>query len=63
MLGPILFNIFDSDMDCDMECAHSKFVDDAKLCGAINMLEGRDATLKDLDRLERWAMCCKGLRH
>jgi len=51
----VLFNILVSNMGSGIDCTLSKFVDNTKLCGAIDMLEVKDAIQRDLDRLERWA--------
>jgi len=52
VLGPVLLHIFVGNVDSVMEFTLSKFADDIKLSGVVDMLEGRDATQRDSGRLQ-----------
>ena len=51
----MLFNIFVGNTDSGIKCSLSKFAYDAKLSGAVDMLGGKDAIKRNLDKPEGWA--------
>ncbi|CAM4565232.1 unnamed protein product [Lepidochelys kempii] len=52
VLGLVLFNVFINDLDDGMDCTLSKFADDSKPGGEVDMLKGRDRVQGALDKLE-----------
>ncbi|CAM5165724.1 unnamed protein product [Natator depressus] len=55
VLGPILFNLFITDLGTKSESVLIKFADDTKLGGIANLEKDRDILQDDLDDLVNWS--------
>ncbi|CAM4521747.1 unnamed protein product [Lepidochelys olivacea] len=55
VLGPILFNLFITDLGTKSESVLIKFADDTKLGGIANLEKDRDILQEDLDDLVNWS--------
>jgi len=55
ILGLVVFNIFIGYINSGIECMLSKFADDTKMSGVVDVPEGQNATQRDPDELEKWA--------
>lgn len=56
VFGLVMFNIFAGDRESGIKCTTSKFADNSKLSGVVNMVEIRDAIQRHLDRLKKWPL-------
>lgn len=54
VLGLVFFSIFIRDTDSGIKCSISRFADDAKLSGAVDIIEGKGIIQKDPYRLKKW---------